>query len=610
VLIGPTEGRQAALESAESRQIAGAWIDDLAAAIESGDVDATVGLFHPEGWLRDKLALTWDLRTFHGHEAIRRVVEDRLALTGFSRVALDERIEPTMVGTADTPQWVQASFTFETAVGSGRGFVRLVDDPGSETRDVTAWTVMLKLQELRGYEETTGHRRPYGVEHGATRASENWLDRRLRKEEFLDSDPNVLVIGAGQSGLSIAARLTQLGVDTLVLERLPRVGDGWRNRYHSLVLHDPVFSDHLPYLKFPETFPRFIPKDKLADWFEAYVSVLELNVWASAGVEFCSYDAEAGHWLVAVRRGDGTVRELRPRHLIFATGHSGLPYVPTIPGAEDFVGELVHSSQYRGTADAEGKKVLVVGAGNSSHDICHDLAEAGADVTMLQRSKTYVLGSENAYSILFRGSYEQGGPETEDADHVAHSLPMQVAVEMNERFATPAIAALDAEILEGLRKAGYNLNEDQGLVDLYFTKGGGYYIDVGAAAAIAEGKIKVRSGVEIDHFTERGAVFSDGVEEDYDLVVLATGYGNMREVARLVVGDAIADQLTPVWGFDREGEINAVWRRPGHDGIWFMAGNLGTVRHISLSVALQIKAIEEGLIDRYDESAVLEAESA
>jgi cation diffusion facilitator CzcD-associated flavoprotein CzcO len=608
--VRPTEGRQEALERSDPRQLASEWIRDLGSALESGDLEATVDLFHSEGWLRDKLALTWDLRTFHGQDAIRRVIEDRAALTGFSNFALDERIEPTMVGSAETPQWVQASFTFETAVGRGRGFVRLVDDPGSGSRDVTAWAVMLKLEELRGHEEASGHRRPHGVEHGATRDSENWLDRRRRKEEFLDSDPNVLVIGAGQSGLSIAARLTQLGVDTLVLERLERVGDSWRNRYHSLVLHDPVFSDHLPYLKFPATFPRFIPKDKLADWFEAYVSILELNVWTSSSVEACSYDAEEGSWQVLVTRGDGTVREIRPRHLIFATGHSGLPYVPAIPGAEDFGGEMVHSSQYRGAADIEGKKVLVVGAGNSSHDICHDLAEAGADVTMLQRSKTYVLGSENAYSILFRGSYEEDGPETEDADHVAHSLPMPVAAEMNERFATPAIAKLDAPILEGLREAGYNLNEEQGLVELYFTKGGSYYIDVGAATAIIEGKIKVRSGVEIDHFTKRGAAFSDGVEENYDLVVLATGYGNMREVARLVVGDEIADQITPVWGFDREGEINAVWRPSGHDGIWFMAGNLGTVRHISLALGLQIKAIEEGLMDRYRESNVLEAESA
>jgi putative flavoprotein involved in K+ transport len=607
--IGPTEGRQEVLERSDPCELATQWINDLGAALETGDVGATVGLFHAEGWLRDKLALTWDLRTFHGHRAIRRVIEDRAALTGFSKFALDGRIEPALVGSAETPQWVQASFTFETAVGRGRGFVRLVDDPESQSRDVSAWAVLLKLQEIRGHEEANGHRRPSGIEHGARRDPENWLDRRRRTQEFVESDPTVLVIGAGQSGLSIAARLTQLGVDTLVLERLERVGDSWRNRYHSLVLHDPVFSDHLPYLKFPETFPRFISKDRLADWFEAYVSILELNVWTSSSIEGCSYNAEEGSWDVRIVRGDGRVREIRPRHLIFATGHSGLPDVPRFPGVDDFAGEMVHSSRYRGGDDMHGKRVLVVGAGNSSHDICHDLAEAGADVAMLQRSHTYVLGSETGYSILFRGSYEQGGPDTEDADHVAHSLPMPVAAELNRRFATPAIAELDAEILEGLTKVGYKLNREQGLVDLYFTKGGGYYIDVGAAAAIIEGRIRLRTS-EIDHITETGAVFSDGVEEDYDLVVLATGYGNMREVARVVVGDEIADQITPVWGFDHEGEINAVWRPCGHDRIWFMAGNLGTVRHISLSLALQIKAIEEGVMNRYEGSGVLEVESA
>jgi cation diffusion facilitator CzcD-associated flavoprotein CzcO len=582
----------------DPRELTTEWIGEFGAAMESGDPGAIAGLFATDGWLRDRLALTWDLRTLHGRPAIRGVIEDRVGAAGFSNLAFDERIAATTVEAPGFRPWVQAAFTFESTIGRGRGFVRLVEEEGATS--LVAWTVLLELQELRGHEELAGHQRPDGVEHGSTRDPENWLDRRIAKERFVDSDPAVVVIGAGQGGLSTAARLGALGVDTLVVERQKRVGDGWRNRYRSLVLHDPVWANHLPYLSFPETWPLFISKDKLADWFEAYASIMELNVWTSSTVATAAYDSELERWdLTVVREGEGE-RVLHPRHLVFATGASGLPYIPTIPGAADFAGEMIHSSEYRSTDDdLAGKRILVVGAGNSSHDISHDLAEADADVTMLQRSSTYVLRSETAWKVLFDGIYEQDGPDLEDADLIGNSVPFPVAFELNEKLGVPAVQQLDAEMLDGLRSAGYSLNEAEGLVRLFFTRAGGYYIDVGAAAAIAEGKIKVRSGVEIDHITAHGVAFSDGSDEEYDRIILATGYGSMLDVARELVGDEIVSGCAPVWGLDEEGEISSVWRSSGHDGLWFAGGNLSFARHFSRVLALQIKAAEVGLLDRY-----------
>jgi putative flavoprotein involved in K+ transport len=579
------------------RAVATAWMERMDRAVASGDPDAVVGLFADDGWLRDRLALTWDLRTFHGLAAIRRAVADRLSVARLASIELDERVAPTLVEAGRVGRWVQASFSFETGVGRGRGFVRLVERAGSA--DPVAWTVLLDLRELKGHEEPRGARRPDGVEHGATRSPVNWLDRRTAQREFTDADPAVVVIGAGQSGLAIAARLGQLGVATLVLERLPRVGDTWRNRYHSLVLHDAIWSNHLPYLSFPETWPRFIAKDKLGDWFDAYASIMELNVWTSTTAESCTYDAATGTWAMVVRRADGQLRSVRPRHLVFATGQSGLPKVPAVAGLEDFGGDARHASAYRGPAGMAGRTVLVVGAGNSSHDICHDLAEAGADVTMLQRSQTYVHSSQNAFDVGQKGVFDQDGPPTEDADHVANSLPLPVLFALQAEHLTPMIRAKDAALLDGLREAGFRVDEERSLIELYFRRGGGYYIEVGASTAIVEGRIKVRSGVGLDHFTAGGVVYSDASEQAVDSVIFATGYGNMRDVARALVGDEIADRCIPVWGLDDEGELNSVWRSSGHEGLWFFGGNLALVRHFSLTLALQIKATEEGLMDRY-----------
>ena len=587
----------------DPRRLAEAWLGAFGAALESGDAVAAAGQFVGDGWLRDRLALTWDLRTFHGREAIATALSDRLAGAAFSNLHLDEALEPALVDEIGVPNWVEASFTFSTRIGRGRGFVRLIEAERPDPPQVLAWTVVLDLRELTGHEEPRGRLRPAGVIHDAVPGTGTWLDRRQAAQAYLDHDPAVLVLGAGQNGLAVAARLGQLGVSTLVLERHPRIGDNWRNRYHSLVLHDPVVVNHLPYMDFPETWPRFIPKDKLAGWLEAYAEAMELNVWTGASIDACRYDDSNESWTVEVTSSGSGQRELHPRHLVFATGHSGLPYSPDIDGAHDFKGELVHSSQYTSGAGRQGDRILVVGAGNSGHDICHDLSRYGAEVTMLQRSATYVMGSTNGISVLLSGLYERG-LSLEDADHLANSLPLRVGFDLQAKLAMPAIAELDAKMLRSLRETGYQTNDATGIFELYATRGGGYYVDVGATAAIIEGRIKVRSGVEIDRFTETGAVFSDGTAADFDAVILATGFGNMREVARAVVGDAIADQCSLVWGVNDEGEMNSVWGPSGHDRLWFMAGNLVQVRHFSLTLALQIKASEEGLLDRYERRSV------
>lgn len=394
-----------------------------------------------------------------------------------------------------------------------------------------------------------------------------------------------------------------LGIGTLMIDQNDRVGDNWRKRYHQLVLHDPVWFDHLPYVPFPSNWPIFTPKDKLAEFFECYVKLLELNVWTRTTLTGSSWSDASKQWTVQLQRQkeDGSTETvtLRPRHIIQATGHSGKKNMPEFKGASSFQGtRLCHSSDFRGAdPDSRGKKAVVVGSCNSGHDIAQDYYEKGYEVTMVQRSSTCVVSSPAITEIALKGLYEESGPPTEDADLWLWSIPPEL-FKAQQLKVTGVQNQHDRATLEGLERAGFQVDrgpDDAGLFLKYFQRGGGYYIDVGASQLIADGKIAVKHGQEITEIRPHGIRFADGTELEADEIVLATGYQNMRTQARLLFGDELADRVGDVWGFDREGEFRTIWRRSGHPGFWFMGGNLALCRYYSRLLALQIKATELGL---------------
>jgi hypothetical protein len=578
--------RVTALEAAQS------WLTKFSAALAAQDAHVAADLFLADGLWRDVLAFTWTIETMSGRSAIETMLGQTLARAKPVKFHIPpKRTPPRWVSRAGTES-IETIFEFETAFGPAHGIVRLVPDPQTPSR-LRAWTLLTTLQELRGHEEAFKRRAP----EDSTRdfGAANWLDRRKEARAYADRDPTVIVVGGGHAGLSIAARLQQLGIDTLIVDRHERVGDNWRKRYHSLTLHNEVHVNHLPYMPFPPNFPVYIPKDKLANWFEAYVDAMELNFWTGTELASGSYDDKKKQWSVTLKRADGSTRVMHPRHLIFATGVSSIPVTPDLPGLDDFAGSKVHSGAFKNAEQWKGKKALVLGTGTSGHDVAQELHAHGTDVTMIQRSKTYVVSLPEAQSVY--AIYSEG-IAFDDCDLLAASFPYPV-LQRSYQLSTARGLEVDKALIGALDKRGFRqwAGEDEtGFQMMYLRRGGGYYFNVGCSELIISGQIKLLQFSEIEKFVADGAKLRDGRIVPADLLVLATGYKNQQDTVRAYLGDAIADKIGPVWGFDDGGELCNMWRRTAQPGLWFTAGSLAQCRIFSRYLAIQIKALELGLL--------------
>lgn len=572
------------------------WLGQFEEALAKPNDGALKALFHPDSYWRDVLALSWNIQTLNGADAILKALPPLAAKMQPSGFAVDpDRAAPRKVMRAGTNA-IEAIFRFETKVGRGSGIIRLIPDTDDGNR-LKAWTLLTELGELKGFEEQLGVQRPRGNAYSRDFRGPNWLDLRKRSAGYADRDPTVLVIGGGQSGLSIAARLKQLNVDTLIVDREQRIGDNWRKRYHALTLHNQVQVNHLPYMLFPPNWPTYIPKDKLANWFEAYVEAMELNFWTETEFEGGSYDEKAQRWTVTLQRADGTKRTMHPRHVVLATGVSGIPSVPEIAGLKDYSGKVMHSSQYDDGENWKGKRAIVIGTGNSGHDIAQDLHSSGAHVTMFQRSSTLVVSIEPSAQLVY-APYNEG--TLEDNDLIATSMPLQLA-RRSHRLTGERSKALDKDLLDGLERAGFKLDygeDNTGWQFKYLTRGGGYYFNVGCSDMIVRGDIALKQFADIDAFTADGAKMRDGTTVAADLVVLATGYKKQEELVRKLFGEAIEKRVGTIWGFGEEQELRNMYTRTGQPGLWLIAGGLAQCRIGSKHLALQIKAIEEGLLPR------------
>jgi hypothetical protein len=573
--------------------IANRWLATFERALAGRDDVLLKTLFHPESHWRDVLALTWHIRTVNGREAVLGELKAHAGQahpTGFRTDP--HRTAPRHVTRAGTDA-IEAIFQFETAEGRGNGVLRLRPD---EKNTLRAWTLFTALDEIKGFEEQVGRLRLKGESYSRDFQGPNWLDLRKSAAAYVERDPVVLVVGGGQAGLSLAARLAQLQVDTLIVDREQRIGDNWRNRYHALTLHNQVQVNHLPYMPFPPNWPTYIPKDKLAGWFEAYVESMELSYWAATEFRGGAYDEREERWAVVLHRADGTKREMRPRHIVMATGASGIPNLPDIPTLGNFRGKVLHSSQYVDGEEWKGKNVLVIGTGNSGHDIAQDLYSSGAKVTLVQRSPTLIVNIEPSAQLPY-ALYDEG-PPLEDCDLINTSIPLPLA-RKSHRLLTEQAKKMDQDLLDGLERAGFKLDfgeDGTGWQFKYLTRGGGYYFNVGCSDLIVAGAIGLVQFSDIAGFVAEGARMRRGDTLAADLVVLASGYKGQEHLVRKLFGDEVAARVGPIWGFGDEQELRNMFTRTAQPGLWFIAGSFTQCRIYSKYLALQIKACEEGLL--------------
>ncbi|RPD55268.1 dimethylaniline monooxygenase (N-oxide-forming) [Lentinus tigrinus ALCF2SS1-7] len=581
--------------SLDAHRVATEWLSALASALNSGVVSDVTTLFQPDGWLRDVLVLSWDLHTLEGRDKIAAYLSGSLKAGHWqiTNVHLEDiqELAPRVCEVPVLPEasCVEFGFRFDLPHGHGRGVARLTQDSDGIFR---ALIVFLALHGLHGDNEQA-----LGDDMEAMPGKEcaGWVHQ-------VESNPHVLVVGAGHSGLTVAARLKQMNIPSLVIEKNPRIGDNWRMRYPTLTLESIRRHCSLLFQPYPSTCPEFIPRDDIADWVERYVAAQDLVVWTDSALRpHPRYSDRTGKWDVTVIRA-GVAVQLHPSHIVFATGLLGQPRIPAIAGLETFRGQQTHSESFSGGSQFSGKRAVVVGAANSSIDICQDLALKGAEsVTMIQRSATCVQSRDYFNSGLKLVWREDEPLAVSDLKYAAVPLVFQEKVAAAHSQAT---GDAHKKIFDDLRRGGLNL-ADPGCNPyfMFLCRSGGFWIDKGGAELIGNGRIKVESGKSVDRFTETGLVLSDGTELLADVVVFATGYTSMRESNTDLLGPDIMQRVGPIGGLDEDGEIQGLFRPCGHPGLWFAGGDFFYPRFFSRQLGLLIKGADLGLLQRDSQPA-------
>ncbi len=578
-----------------AKQQAVVWLDALSSALAACDRAALESLFVEQAGWRDLLAFTWNLRQAHDNKAIASS-----SLPPRPRSHREtSRSRPT--GPLPRSPWVRAArvgsvelfFSFSVAAGSAEGLAYLVPDPSDSSRLLGA-TLLTRLIELDDAKPVWPPEGRFDAQNPDVR----WWEHRAERQAYADRDPEVPDRRWRSVGDFDGRAPGPPGRRRLVIDKLPRPGDCWRQRYESLFLHQPHNMLHFTLMPFPESFPEYLPKDKVADFVESYIRHLDINFWG--GTEFLGGRRleDEGVWEVQVRQADGSVRTMRPQHVMMATGGSDVPNIPDFPGLSDFQGEVLHSSQFRDGRDYAGRKVLIIGTGTSAHDFALDIVKSGGQATMVQRSPLMVVDLETANQMY--GVYRDRSLETRLVDF--RFLAGGVFHQQRQGFQEfqKFIDAQDKDLHERLAAAGLETwggEDGTGFYYGYLSQSkGGYYLNVGASEAIIAGEIGIMKLADVERFDSSGIIRTDGTTEPYDVVILATAYRSISEGVKKYFGEELAAKLGPAWGFGTDGELRNVVKPTAQDGFWILEGSIPMARWHSPLMALLVKAEQLGLV--------------
>lgn len=581
----------------QPRMEADRWISQFADFLAAGDAASLGSLFHEQSYWRDLSAFTWSISTFTGATMAATMIESTKAV-GARSFELDSSLFEPRSGIMAGRATIEAPFRFETDNGPGLGVLRLAKLPDG-SGPMLGWTIstLLDMDRIRK-ERVTPERADGG--HTVDFSQPPWPMRRAREMEYDDREPDVLIVGGGHGGVTAAAELKQLGIDALIVDRHPRVGDCWRLRYDGLKLHNKFPVNHFRYMPFPEVVPLYLPKDKVANWIEDYVDALDLNFWPGTPFEGATYDYGLERWSVSLTRPDGTVRTLAPKHIIMATSISGTPNLPKIPTMEQFTGPVIHSSGFGSGKDWIGRSVLVIGSATSAHDICQQLHSHGAKATMVQRSPTLVMSVEPS-SELYDGGYGADWPPLDIKDLLSSSVPFPV-VKLIHQEITKKVKEIEEPLYSKLRAVNFRLDfgeDDTGWPFKFRNRGGGYYLNVGCSNLIADGEVGLIQADDIQTYLPDGLRLKDGSIRSFDAIILATGFKGHDHLVKVLFGDEVAGRVGQVWGIGPERqELRNMWTKTGQPGLWFTGGAFSMSRIFSRFMALQIDAIETGRLDK------------
>ena len=456
-----------------------------------------------------------------------------------------------------TLQWIQIKFGFQTTASpklNCMGLMRLVPGEGGDWK---VWFMTTILANVEGFPDVDT------IDAYAFARSQNAAEPADPKDDTEDKD--CVIIGAGMAGLCFAGYMKALGSKAVILERNEVLGQTWEERYDSVSIHTSRACGQLPFENIwgPE-YPYHLTREDLVQGYRNWANkFLPNEIWLSTELTKARWNEEYRGWRLEIRQ-DGTIREIRTKHLVFALGLCSLKYMPEVPNRAAYKGVVLHGSEYRNARDWQGKKAVIVGAANTGHDCADDMLKAGlSSVTMVQRSPTPVLPVEY-YSKVYDGVYNDNMPVTL-SDAMMVSNPTAITRLMAKRILSNMMLE-EQERFDALENKGFRVvhAHDFDLYHCLLERFGSHYIDVGVSKKIADGLIKVKSGAQITEFTAKGLAFDDGTTLEADIIIFATGYeGNMKMLAAPLLEEQVASKLHDYWKVDDEGEIRGAWKPIG-----------------------------------------------
>ncbi|KPI39014.1 putative indole-3-pyruvate monooxygenase YUCCA4 [Cyphellophora attinorum] len=620
----------------DANEVASLWLKRLQKAFDANYFANLDALFLDECWWRDQIALSWDTRAAHGLVDLRKYLS--ASDHGLTRLQPMKSggLKPVLLDNGGLV-WIQTGFTFIAKYGVGEGILHLVNVAKDQWK---AWLVLTQLQRLHEEGHPDWDINVNGIAASALKEpvppGMNGTTNNSSATHHTDANDNgdhtkhepdyqVIIIGAGQSGLALAAHLKNRGITYLIIDKQTRIGDSWRARYKTITSHTPTYTDHYPFLRFPEDYPKWLNQEKITNWQEGYARIMELNLRLGTEVTHVDFDDANKKYTLSLGYGCLSQQHTKPkaltcRHLVLCTGmFSTNPITPAFPSQSSFKGQIYHAKYHKSATtihDLANKKIAIIGAGTSAHDIAEDFAANGpvGSITMIQRGAIFAVSRPSMERHL-TGMWDSSSPSglsTAEADLLSHSFPFPVLRTMSIGQ-TMQMCAEEKDTLDKLAARGMRLKRGEtgeGMIDHQFIKGGHFYIDQGAWRHLVEGAIKVAScdgGVE--DIDERGVVLADGRVIQADVVILATGYERCWTYVRDLLGEETLDRVSggvskdggkkDFGGLDEESERVGWWRPTGQKGLWYMTGSFLLVRQFSALVALQIDAVERGLNERY-----------